>query len=283
MYTKVKLGGGPETQRISHSDLLDQTHFLSQLFRGEFIFPTEGLAINLAKTIDGLEEDDVVKVTRKEGGGEVEFVELSDKERETGRENFDFYCFLIWPFIEAAWLGSISLMMLTPPTGFEGERWLDLKKVQDRAQLFGKTLYHQGDLSYFEAVNKETLKNTFQRFEEEGMILVTKSKEKGGVSTIRLADEWVPRRNSKNGAIVAEGPLWTFAEKISLSRREGKNRRDGATVQSRVLSLADVVGAPLWEDAVLGSEEMDTGEVDSAKAKAKSRRQRGRMTISARL
>jgi hypothetical protein len=63
-----------------------------------------------------------------------------------------------------------------------------------------------------------------------------------------LADDWVPVRGAKG--IIAEGPLWRFAEQISASRREGKNRRDGATVQSRVLSLADLVGKGLWEEEV---------------------------------
>ena len=64
------------------------------------------------------------------------------------------------------------------------------------------------------------------------------------------ADGWIPKRNPDATRVEPSGPLWTFAEKISLSRREGKNRRDGATVIHRVLDLADVVGATLWEDAV---------------------------------
>ena len=283
MYTKVKQGGGPEFQRISYEDLRDQTYFLSQLFRGEFIFPTEGLDTNLAKTISGLEADNVIKITRDPNDPEkVNFLELSDLERETGRENFDFYCFLIWPFIEAAWLGAVSLIMLTPPPTYTGDLWLDSKKVQDRAQVFGKTLYHQGDLSYFEAVNKETLKNTYQRFEEEGMILVTKpkSKESKTPSTIRLAEEWTPERRG-SGEVVAEGSLWTFAEKISLSRREGKNRRDGATVQSRVLKLADLVGGQLWEEAVL--EGSDVGKEAVGEAKRRARGRRKNIIVQARL
>ncbi|KAF1955759.1 glycerol-3-phosphate acyltransferase [Byssothecium circinans] len=252
LYTRVKLGGSAEHQRLPYPELRDHVHFLSQLFRGEFIFPTEGLEHNLSQTIALLEQDNVIKVTRNtKNADEVLFVELSDTERETGRESFDFYCFLIWPFIEATWLGAISLMMMTPPSTHSNETWLDLKQVQDRAQLFGKTLYHQGDLSYFEAVNKETLKNTYTRFEEEGMILVVRPKDSKAPSTIRLAEEWIPSRSKANGNIEARGLLWTFAERISLSRREGKNRRDGATVQSRVLSLADRVGAELWEDAPL--------------------------------
>lgn len=280
MYTKVKLGGGPENQRISYNDLHDQVHFLSQLFRGEFIFPTEGLDVNLAKTLRDLESDNVIKVTRNaDDPNKVEFVELSDAERECGRENFDFYCFLIWPFIEASWLGAMSLLMLTPLVDQMGEIWLDSKKVQDRAQLLGKTLYHQGDLSYFEAVNKETLKNAYRRYEEEGMILVAKNKDSRTPSTLRLADEWTPTRCPKTGRILAQGELWAFSELISLSRREGKNRRDGATVQTRVLALADIVGKQLWEDVVAREELAELSE-EALKAKAKGKSMRKAMNIN---
>jgi 1-acyl-sn-glycerol-3-phosphate acyltransferase len=287
LYTHVKQGGGPEYQRMSYGNLHAQVYFLSQLFRGEFIFPTEGLDINLAKTLAGLEKDDVIKISRSEdptsGETKIDFVELSDTERAQGRENFDFYCFLIWPFIEAAWLGAMSLMMLTPPlpspttsspssSSSSSSSTLDMKKVQSYAQLLGKTLYHQGDLSYFEAVNKETLKNAYTRFEEEGMVLVTKPRDKSP-ATIRLAEAWVPQRGS-DGGILAEGPLWRFAERISASRREGKNRRDGETVRTRVLKLVDVVGDGLWEEGVFDARQIG-GEED--KAKAKSMRKRGNM------
>ena len=66
---------------------------------------------------------------------ELAYIQLSDVERESGRENYDFYCFLIWPFIEASWLGAVSLMMLTPPSKEKRELKFDLRKAQDHAQL----------------------------------------------------------------------------------------------------------------------------------------------------
>jgi len=167
--------------------------------------------------------------------------------------------------------------MLTPPLTKTGENWLDMKKVQDRAQLLGKTLYHQGDLSYFEAVNKEILKNAYQRFEEEGMIVVIKSKDAKVPSTVRLADDWTPSRCPKTGRIMAKGKLWTFSELISLSRREGKNRRDGATVQNRVLALVDKVGRQLWEDAA--AQDQLVGEDEARIAKAIGKRKRKALNI----
>lgn len=105
-----------------------------QLFRGEFIFPTEGLAVNLEKTLQGLEADDVITVIH-DSTGKISAVELSNAERACGRENYDFYCFLIWPFIEASWLGAVSLMGLTPPVDQESDVWLEQKQTQDKAQL----------------------------------------------------------------------------------------------------------------------------------------------------
>ena len=259
MYTKVKQGGGPDNQRILFDELYDQVAFLSSLFRGEFIYPTAGLLPNLNRTLLGLETDGVITIVRSavqddtkladSPSHDIAAVELSLTERKSGRENFDFYNFLIWPFIESTWLAAIALMCLTPPTMKQGETWLDSRKTQETAQVLGKTLYHQGDLSYFEAVNKETLKNSFQFFEEEGMILVRKSSSKGTPSAIRLAPECTPERGPEEGAIMPEGRLWDFIEKIAKSRREGKNRRDGATVSSRVIRLADLVGKDLFENA----------------------------------
>src|ERR1700748_563437 len=116
LYTRVKLGGGAEHEAMSYAALRNEVSFLSQLFRGEFIFPLDGLEVNLQKTIRGLETDGVLHVSRQtEDISHIESIQLSVSERENGSENFDFYCFLIWPFIEASWLGAVSLLMLTPP------------------------------------------------------------------------------------------------------------------------------------------------------------------------
>ncbi|KAI9889530.1 MAG: hypothetical protein M1814_005224 [Vezdaea aestivalis] len=253
MYMQVKQGGGPENQRISWRGLRDQVGFLSQLFRGEFIFPPMGLLVNLNRTLRGLASDDVIRLNYvDESESEIDTIELSASERNCGRENYDFYCFLIWPFIEASWLGAVALMGLTPPLGSSTETWLDAKMVQGKAQLLGKTLYHQGDLSYFEAVNKEVLANAFSRFTSEGILQT--STFKGTASQIRLAPGWTPSRVAETQAIKGEGRLWDWCERIAKCRREGKNRRDGATVSTRVLYLADKIGGELFEAAAAAVE-----------------------------
>jgi hypothetical protein len=64
----------------------------------------------------------------------------------------------------------------------------------------------------------------------------------------RLSHDWAPHRDAKTGLIVAEGRLWDFIEQIAQSRREGKNRRDGATVSTRVLRLIETIGHSLFSN-----------------------------------
>ncbi|KAI4236898.1 MAG: hypothetical protein LQ349_002259 [Xanthoria aureola] len=285
MYTKVKQGGGPDNQRISFDALYEQVGFLSSIFRGEFIYPTAGLLLNLHRTLLGLESDGVITLARSDSRADpndaanpdahkILSVEISSMERKNGRENFDFYNFLLWPFIESTWLGAVSLMGLTPPGPNQSEAWLDIRQAQETTQTLGKTLYHQGDLSYFEAVNKETLKNAYQLFVEEGIVLIRRSSIESSASTtaIRLAPDWTPQRDG-NGSIVPEGRLWDFIEKIAKSRREGKNRRDGATVSTRVLRLADLVGKELFETAVVPGE----GEILEDQRRRARRKQEARL------
>lgn len=94
---------------------------------------------NLEKTLNGLERDNVISVTRDSSGAPA-IIELSNEERQCGRENYDFYCFLVWPFIEASWLGTVSLMGLTPPLSNPDNPWVDMKKAQDNAQLVSWSL-----------------------------------------------------------------------------------------------------------------------------------------------
>jgi glycerol-3-phosphate O-acyltransferase len=95
LYTKIKQGGGRANQRIMYEELWGQCEFLSQLLKTEFVFElARTLTDNIDKALAGLEADDVISWNREE-----EVIELSLTERECGRENYDFYCFLVsFPF-----------------------------------------------------------------------------------------------------------------------------------------------------------------------------------------
>lgn len=79
----------------------------------------------------------------------------------------------------------------------------------------------------------------------------------------------MPQRNPQTGAIVPEGRLWDFIEKIAQSRREGKNRRDGATVSSRVLRHTETIAQNLFMDTMA---ETNLSEEDKLLLKKKQAR-----------
>lgn len=246
LYTKVKQGGGRQVERIPEKDLAEQVAFMSQLSRGEFIFRTgQGLEHNFRTALDRLVKDQVLEVATAHDGTRT--IGLSPVERESGRENFDFYCFLFWPFVDAAWLGAVSLFCLVPPRG-SSISWVEMKKAHGIAQKFGRTLYHQGDLSYFEAINTEVIKNAYSRWQEEGVIRVRKSTVGKGNLMVQVAPEWMPGRTGQNDRLEPRGRLWDLIDKISQHRREGKNRRDGATVSTRVLNLASKLNEELFQE-----------------------------------
>ena len=144
---------------------------------------------------------------------------------------------MIWPFVEASWLAAVSLMALTPPpdqssTDGSKDTWVEMKKAQDMAQLFGKTLYHQGDLSYYEAVNKEVLTRSYERFVEEGKITLTKSKEPNAPVRMQLSQEWMPERDEQ-GNIKPEGKLWDFTEMMYVVRCASLNPPQLMTLTER--------------------------------------------------
>lgn len=136
-------------------------------------------------------------------------------------------------------------------------------------------------------MNKETLKNSFQRFEEEGIIYAVKSKDSKVPPRMRLSSEWTPSRDPETGALLAEGRLWEFAGRIASSRREGKNRRDGATVSTRVIRLTDMLGRQLFEEASTPTSKdqsrLSADEAARVKREVKAERRRRKMEGRAQL
>jgi len=91
LYTKIKMGGGPTNQKISYPELWDQCEFLSQLLKTEFVFElARTLTDNIDKALNGLVRDRIIVWNKQDN-----VIELSPEERDCGRENYDFYCFLV--------------------------------------------------------------------------------------------------------------------------------------------------------------------------------------------
>ncbi|KAM0789523.1 hypothetical protein ACM66B_000338 [Microbotryomycetes sp. NB124-2] len=253
LYTHVKAGGAAPSQRMKRDQIFWELRFISGLLQNEFVYGTEGLETNMSRTIDALASDDVILV-------EEDWVGLSPQERATGRNNFDFYNFLLWPFIETYWLAAVSLFALTPienaPNDRERVPWYAERSFHKSAQLLGKNAFYQGDISYLESVNQATLANAFLRYVDMGIVQTRRSgTSKASTPLMTLHPAWMPQR-LPDGQIAASGKLWDFLSHLGTFRREGKNRRDNSTVSTRLFAncLAIAPAVVEWTDFSGGDE-----------------------------
>jgi len=87
---------------------------------------------------------------------------------------------------------------------------------------------------------------------------------------LRLSDSWKPERDAED-QVKPEGRLWRFVESIALSRREGKNRRDNASVGTRVLRLAQILGEEIFTDTAEAAEAAKVKANEEREKKARAR------------
>lgn len=217
-----QLTGEPQ---ISYSELLERVQFLSRLFSSEFVYGPDGIQTNLAQTLNELVADEVLTVTMDATTGE-KMISIAQAEIEKGKEIFEFYCFLVWPFLDGFWLVLVALMSITAsenPNTEQEKIWVSEKVFLSQSQVLGKTLYHQGILVYYEAVNKEMLKNGLNHWYNEGVVI--RRPEDGFMS---LGKGWC----GDEGRRICE-----LSEKIGLYRRLIRVRRDVPLINPRVVKM----------------------------------------------
>ncbi|CAN6631932.1 hypothetical protein TRVA0_013S01662 [Trichomonascus vanleenenianus] len=242
MYTVIRQSNGNSTH-ISKADLLEPVKFLSRLLSKEFVYGPNGLETNLDQTLAKLEAQDVVEL---DNTGTDLYVKLTSSLYPIGNdhETFDFYCYLVWPFMDGFWLASVILFALTPKLNEKDSVvWVEEKELLNIAQMLGKTFYHQGHLTYYEAVNKELLKSALNEYHEMGIIIKQKSLDrKGKPVMVAIAKDWVParfdvsantteeqRKIFRHSDILPTGKLYSFSELISESRHKTLRHHDMAS------------------------------------------------------
>lgn len=202
IYADIKRGGAEGSSRCQlYPTLLGNVKFISRLLKSEFVYGPGGLEKNFSLTVKrlvkkgvfSLGEDKSIIKDFEPTHNSKQWIVISQEERRKGRETFDFYCFLVWPFVETYWLVSASLFSILPDYLFckEGEdinneptqpeldtlEWVEEKILMERIQIFARTMYYEGDLNYFESINKETIKNALLHYVQDDIVLMIKSTE----------------------------------------------------------------------------------------------------------
>lgn len=205
--------------------IVSHTAFLSNLLSGEFVFDDTGLRVSLDHALSKLQQEEVLIDTH-----EKDKVQLSSVEFDKGSENFDFYCYLLWPFVDGYWCASVALFMLVEP--------IPERAFIKRAQSLAKTLYHQGEISYYEAVNTEMLKKAVEHFVVQGLLL-RKPTTSPKVFTLEISAEWIPIK--EGGHFVPDGRLYEYSEEIAKSRNKPLRHGLTAALTPKLLELCNTV------------------------------------------
>jgi glycerol-3-phosphate O-acyltransferase len=96
LYTVLKQGGAAPEQRLAMDTFHNEIAFLSMVLKNEFVYGVDSLEDNINSTINSLVNDGVFEMYEDGAVG------ISQQERTSGRENFDTFLFMVWPFIEVS-------------------------------------------------------------------------------------------------------------------------------------------------------------------------------------
>eukprot|EP00835_Amoeboradix_gromovi_P000602 NODE_22_length_38364_cov_0.248661.p5 type:complete len:623 gc:universal NODE_22_length_38364_cov_0.248661:15996-17864(+) len=138
------------------NDLLQGVLYLSRLLKFEFIFRSNPIKDNLMDTLSRLERDGIIS---KFDDTLVCLKPLVG----SPREKFEFYCLLVWPFIESYWLATVSLysLYLYYKHKKHNESCSTARFMQINMDI-GSTLHYQGDLFFMESINKDNIFNAWE-------------------------------------------------------------------------------------------------------------------------
>lgn len=216
---------------LPREQLEAKVKFLSSLLANEFVYKPEGLDMNLSRTLEILEKQNVVTMR-----GQDEII-LNVQEIVHGLPVFDFYCYLVWPFIDGYWSTCLSLFAL-PPNSEITER--DFLKM---AQKIARTLYAEGEIVHSEALNKELIKFAVGRFASDGIVQQWRTADRN-VPMMSVTPRWQPKVDAE-GHIMLEGPLYELTEEIARSRNKKLKYGVFMSVSARMLDIIQPVAASI--------------------------------------
>eukprot|EP00754_Rhynchopus_humris_P050569 Rhum_TRINITY_DN9031_c0_g1::Rhum_TRINITY_DN9031_c0_g1_i1::g.31253::m.31253 len=236
----------PGRKFITRTELMERVAVLSNLVKAEFVFTGKSKASPLSaadggtsdgkkKDSNGLFEGETALETNFRlateclvARGTIQFdpvdndkVLLFSTDPELWSPNFTFLCMLVWPFIESYWLclgGIIGIFCNKSEKNLRKRRALAHQLIKEESfvkqlQLFGLTLYHLGNLSFYESVSKESLRHALMQYTEMGAI---QKREVEDVTKVRVA---YLELGSEMKADVDK--LYALEESIRVFRRSG--------------------------------------------------------------
>ena len=172
---------------VTRKELIERTGILSNLLKTEFVF--SGKSDKVKESFGG-KKDSKSRVAAVSGETALEMnfrlateamldsgtitvdpedpdkILLQSTDPELWSPEFTFLCMLVWPFIESYWLalaGIVGVFCNRSEKNVRKQRVLAEQLIQEETfvtqlQAFGLTLFHLGNLNFYESISKESLR-----------------------------------------------------------------------------------------------------------------------------
>eukprot|EP01061_Rhynchopus_euleeides_P030929 TRINITY_DN5124_c1_g1_i1.p1 TRINITY_DN5124_c1_g1~~TRINITY_DN5124_c1_g1_i1.p1 ORF type:complete len:731 (+),score=332.71 TRINITY_DN5124_c1_g1_i1:55-2247(+) len=239
----------PHRKFVNRSELIKRTGMLSNLLKTEFVFSGKSDRIKDAFFKNSKKGSGAVEVAQagpeeKETALELNFrlateslvdagtiqLDPEDKDKillfstdtELWSPEYTFMCMLVWPVIESYWLAMAGIVGVFCNRGEKNarkQRALAEQLIQEETfvkqlQAFGLTLFHLGNLNFYESVSKESLRHALATYTEMGAIQKREVEDmtKTSVRYLELGSEMRADINK----------LYALEENIRMFRRQGK-------------------------------------------------------------
>uniref|UniRef100_A0A6B2KWQ5 Phospholipid/glycerol acyltransferase domain-containing protein n=1 Tax=Arcella intermedia TaxID=1963864 RepID=A0A6B2KWQ5_9EUKA len=150
-----------ESTTLDISDLKAETQFVHDILQLEFIFKEDPDSTeDFQSTISGL-------ISRKmiTANSSMDLLTLNPQ----ARPQYEFFCGLLWPFLESYWVTCLLLFQLHP----EG---IPISSTLERCQWLADNLHKQGKCFSAESISKDTLNNALILFAKKNVIVVSNGK-----------------------------------------------------------------------------------------------------------
>lgn len=208
-------------KRVAIGDICAKGRFLLLLLSEEFVYREEHGAPQLMETLIQLEAQNILRISGDE-------VSISEKELENGMQLVDFYCYLLWPYVDGYWVVGLTLLIMPPGDSIRVKDFLRL------AQTIAHSLYKQGSLIHSEALNQQMLQFALAHFTSKGLVI--KRKTQTGEAEIALASKYVPEVSSA-GVISVDSPLYRFTDEIHQLRNKPRSFESELAVTTNFVKL----------------------------------------------
>jgi len=156
-YISETRDGDLDFKDVLENDVILETAFIHHLFHLEFIYKEDPeMEEDYQSTLKSLVGKGILNLTKRGNENVISLVPQA-------KSQFEFFCGLLWPFIESYWITCLLIFQVKP----DG---VPITSILERCQWLADNLHKQGKCYSGESISKDTLQNALNFYMTFGVV-----------------------------------------------------------------------------------------------------------------